>query len=116
MAREIIHPATRRAQWRAAFASATGALLFSTVDPRDMHMIETAKWERNRPWQFMAADYEVRPRRKGVWGIYLRKFNICLAEFSPNSAALRDCLSRCFDAAYANKKIAVAKFRELKGI
>jgi hypothetical protein len=89
-------------------------VLFADVHPLDQHMIEGQ--ERTRPWQFMAADYEVRPGHGGVWGIYLRKYNVCLATFAPNSAALRDCLSRCFDAAYTNKKVAVAKFREDRGI
>lgn len=49
-----------------------------------------------RPWQRTVAAYEVRDG-----GIYLRKFNVRLATFVPNSALLRDALARMFDAAHA---------------
>lgn len=50
-----------------------------------------------RPWQRTVAAYEVRDG-----GIYLRKFNVKLATFVPNSALLRDALARMFDSAHAH--------------
>ena len=59
------------------------------------------------PWQFALADYRVlfsdkTPRgteRKdgGSWGIYLRDYNVRVATFAPNSAFLRNALSRMFE-------------------
>lgn len=85
---------------------------------------EYGEVEPRRPWQYTVADYEVRQRRRGdgikkpagfdpdkPWGIYLRRYNVCLAEFAPNSAALRDALARMFDAAHALKQSAIEKFR-----
>lgn len=49
-----------------------------------------------RPWQRTIAAYEV---REGA--IYLRKYNVRVAQFFANSALLRDALGKAFDAAHA---------------
>lgn len=68
---------------------------------------------RAQPWQFQVADYCVKERRTGggKWGVYLRHYNMCLGEFVPNSAVLRDALTRMFDAAHALKKGAIARYK-----
>jgi hypothetical protein len=62
------------------------------------------------PWQFALGGYEVRFSEKtprgtarrdgGSWGIYLRDWNVRVATFTADSAALRKALAHMFDAAH----------------
>lgn len=69
---------------------------------------------RERPWQYTVADYEVRAGRDGRFGIYTRKYDVRLATFAPNSAALRNALARMFNAANALKQSEITKFKRSK--
>lgn len=51
----------------------------------------------------LLGDYCVRPCKDGH-GIYLRSYNVRLATFAPNSAALRERLTKLFDDAKAKDK------------
>ena len=97
---EVIPPDARRAQWSGAFklAELNDAAQRGT-DPRSRHS------DGEVPWQLALADYEIRfseksrDSRKGFWGIYLRDYNVCVATLADNSYALRNALTRMFDAA-----------------
>lgn len=62
------------------------------------------------PWQYALGDYEVRfsdktprgteRRDGGSWGIYLRRYNVRVATFAADSAALRKALATMFNAAH----------------
>lgn len=69
---------------------------------------------RERPWQYTVADYDVRAGRDGKFGIYTRKYDVRLATFAPNSAALRNALARMFNAANALKQSEITKFKRSK--
>ena len=68
--------------------------------------------KRHPPWQWQVADYVVRDN-----GIFLRAFNVRLATFAPNSAALQSALSRMFDAAHViveSNKTALEKLPKMR--
>lgn len=79
---------------------------------------------RPRPWQYTCADYMIRQRfkpgkkavidRDSPWGIYLRDYNVCLAEFAPNSSALREALDRMFNACHVQKLAAARAFKDAR--
>ena len=96
-------PAIRRRKWRDAPIAEVR---------EDVHRILAGEHQVKRhsdgetPWQYAISDYEIRFREKGrgeagIWGIYLRDFDVCVATFAPNSAFLRNALARMFDAAHA---------------
>lgn len=49
--------------------------------------------------------FEVKQRKDGVWCIYLRAFNVVVAEFLPNTTGSREEISRIlFEAFHPAKK------------
>ena len=96
--------AAEHKKWHDAFGAVVAGILAGKH-----HMKRHSDGET--PWQFALADYRVlfsdkTPRgteRKdgGSWGIYLRDYNVRVATFAPNSAFLRNALSRMFDASHA---------------
>jgi hypothetical protein len=84
------------------------AIALRVLAPQAMTMAEArallqgpARCERDVPWQFAVGDYCVRTDERGEWGIYLRAYNYRVARFNANSAAIRDALTRMFNAAHA---------------
>ena len=105
-------PARARKRWGQAFGETALSELNAAGRAAlagEHHMKRHSDGET--PWQFALGDYVIRfsdktprgteRRDGGTYGIYLRDFNVRVATFAPNSAFLRNALSRMFDAAHA---------------
>lgn len=96
-------PAAEHEPFSSAVASRVAILLSGAHLPK-------RRSDGGTPWQFALGDYEVRFSEKtprgtarrdgGSWGIYLRDWNVRVATFTADSAALRKALAHMFDAAH----------------
>jgi hypothetical protein len=121
-------PAKPRKRFGEAFGTAALAELNKAAEISKVlkgHYHPKRHSDGETPWQLALGGYEVRfsektprgtPRRDGgSWGIYLRDWNVRVATFTADSAALRKALAQMFDAAHALSESWKAVAKNIKG-